>query len=171
MPCLLATVPRTMFPPPSTRPRFTPSEWTALTSSARRSTTVKSIPVPRSPASDSPDSLTRTRRNAKPSTSVAPERESREPADGDLLAHLARDGLDQVTHLLLVVLHERLLQQHPLLVEFLELALGHLLLHRRRLARLLGLLEVDRLFAGHDLGRDAVRRHRERIGGRDVHGH
>src|SRR6476646_8685087 len=61
MPVLDSCEPRTMFPPPITRPTEAPVPNTETTSSARRPTVSKSYPNPLSPANASPDNFTKTR--------------------------------------------------------------------------------------------------------------
>src|SRR5690606_8243434 len=175
MPSWLACVPRTMLPPPITRPMSTPSSCNDWISSVSRSTTGGEMPKPCSPASASPLSF-RTTRPYFSSDAVMGGRslaqlETNEPPDHDLLARLRGYFVDQLTDRLLAgrVLDEHLVEQRRLLEELAQLTLDDLLVQVRRLALLLHLLEIDRLLALDDVRRDLLRRQRQRVHGRDVH--
>src|SRR5215472_6835641 len=144
MPRALPASPRKMLPPPSTMPICTPRACTSRTSSAMPESTSSSMPWPASPASSSPESLSRMRCGLAFNALLGTEAEAREPAHDDVLTGLGRHLLHQVADDDLVVLDERLLEQAHLAVELVELAVHDLVRDRRRLALVLHLLLVDR---------------------------
>src|SRR3990170_1148847 len=112
-----------MLPPPTTRPSWAPVAWTPLSSSVRRSMTMKSIPEPPAccPAKASPEILRRARGYARvAANSAPPELVAHETPDLDFLARLAGQLLDELAHGALVVLHELLLEEDVVLVELLH---------------------------------------------------
>src|SRR5512134_1486611 len=119
--------PRTMLPPPMTRPSETPISARPRISSVIWSTTRGSMPKPRSPASASPEILRRTRRYRSSEGrfmrlgSLA-DLETREPGHFDLLAGLRGHLGDELLDRLVRVLHEGLREKCVLLEELLELA-------------------------------------------------
>src|SRR5215207_7122925 len=177
MPFLDSCEPRTMFPPPITRPTLTPMSATSLISSQNRFTRSKSKTSPLSPASASPDSLRRIREYA---TAVA-------VTGALLLAHLEpREAphrqrrprrlacvIDELTDRLRVIAHPRLIEQRVLRVELVHLPVDDLADHRLGLASGAGLLLVDPALAVDDVALDLVAIDAERNlrhAGRDVLG-
>src|SRR4029450_12097583 len=133
-----------MLPPPTTTAGWIPSSTTATSCCATRAVAASEIPRPDGGAKASPESFSRTRwyvgraspasfmLPVVPSTSVAgqltrllrvlAQAVSRVPPDRDLLAGLGADLVQQRLDRLRVVLHERLIEQHVVLEERLELA-------------------------------------------------
>src|SRR5262249_20193739 len=169
MPRALPARPRKMLPPPSTMPICTPSACTSRTSSASVDRMSSSMPCPASPASSSPESLSRMRCGLAFNASLRPEAEAGEAADDDVLAGLGRHLLDQVADDDLVVLDERLLHEADLAVELVELAVDDLVRDRGRLALVLHLVGVDRALAGDALGGHLFAAHVVRAGRRHLH--
>src|SRR6266545_1071239 len=173
MPCWLAVVPRRILPPPTTKPSWTPRACTAFNSSVSRSMTPTSMPEPpaRWAAQASPETFSRARPYASfPANSAPSELEPGEAAHLDLLAGLAGERLHQIADLDLVVLHERLLEQHVLLVELAQLPLDDLGLDALGFLLLGHLGGVDAPFPLDDLGGNVLHPHGDRPGRRDVQG-
>src|ERR1043166_7337620 len=140
--------PRTMLPPPITRPSAAPVPTTETTSSARRLTVSKSYPNPLSPASASPESLSSTRGYFR--SLIQDDRRSRfaqmvadEPADLHVLAGLGRGLLHEVADRLLGIAHPRLVHQRDVFVKRLHLALDDLVDHVLGLSLGFHLLDKD----------------------------
>src|SRR5690606_11701276 len=176
MPCWLACVPRTMLPPPITRPMSTPSPCSDWISSVSRSTTGGEMPKPCSPASASPESFSTTRLYFRSSAVITRRSLAQlvadEAAHHHVLARLRRGFLHQLADRLLArrVLHEDLVHERLLLVEPAQLTLDDLLVHVLRLALLPDLLQVHGALALHHLGRDLFRRDGQRVHRSDMHG-
>src|SRR5512144_2785740 len=160
-----------MLPPPTTRPSCTPVADTCTSSLASRSMTPKSIPERSPPARASPDLFSRARGYASWPTLLAPELEAREATHLDLLAGLGRERPDQIADGLLVVLDERLLQQHVLLIELLQHALNDLGPDVLRLLLLDHLRLVDAPLPLDHLGRQVLHAHGDRPGRGDLQRH
>src|ERR1044071_3941062 len=152
MPSVLADRPRKMLPPPRTMPTWTPSACTSFTSCASPARISSAMPCPASPASSSPESLSRMRCGFALNASLRAQAEPHESPHDDVLARLRRDLPDQVADRLLVVLDERLLHEAHLGVELVELAIHDLVHDRGRFALVLHLLGVDRALARDALG-------------------
>src|SRR5712691_7663704 len=170
MPRVLADRPRKMLPPPSTTPTWMPSACTSLTSSASPARISSAMPCPASPASSSPDSLSRMRCGLALNASLCAQAEAHEAAHDHVLAGPGRDLLDELVDGLLVVLDERLLHQAHLGVELVELAVDDLVGDRRRLALVLDLLRVDGPFTRDAFRRDFFPAHVIRTRGSGLHG-
>src|SRR5262245_47894725 len=115
MPFLDNCEPRTMLPPPITRPTLTPMSATSFTSSQNRFTRSKSKTSPLSPASASPDNLSSTREYATAVVATGSllltHLESREPTHSERrAAFLARFG-GELANRLRVVAHPGLIEQ------------------------------------------------------------
>src|SRR5262245_4518486 len=134
MPRVSPDMPRQMLPPPITTAISTPrSRRAAWISPAMRATTCASMWCPVSVfSSASPESFRTTRRNgldAMPWTLLLADLHPSEAPDGSVAAQL----LEQLPDRRLRIAHERLLEQHVLLVEAVEATLDDL---RDRVVRL-----------------------------------
>src|SRR5687767_10141256 len=149
-----------MLPPPMTRPTPTPMSAMSLISSQNRFTRSKSNTDPLSPASASPDNLSRTREYATavavtgPSLLThlepheAPDRERR----AGFLAGLRHELLDRLR----LVTDPFLVEQRVLLVELVDLSVNDLAEDVLRLAGVPRLLLIDPPLSVDDLGRDLL---------------
>src|SRR5688572_3562254 len=160
MPFFDSCDPRTMFPPPITRPTLTPMSATSLISSQNRFTRSESRTSPLWPASASPDSLSRMREYA---TAVAvtgalllAHLEACETANCQRRSRRLAGLLDELTDRLGVVTHPRLIEQRVLGVEPVDLTLDDLTEHRFGLACRSRLLLVDAALAVDDVGLDLL---------------
>src|SRR5215218_2549200 len=197
MPAASAVEPRTMLPPPTTTAICTPRSSTSTSWRATPSMRSKPSPKPvAESANASPESFSSTRSYCGlpspasaggPSPAITnatvppvprppgvaglgplPHLEAGEAAQHELLAHLGRVVVQQVLDGLLVVADVRLVEQHDLLVEAVELALDDLLHDVGRLA--LGLGGVDlALLLEHVVGHVLAAQVR-RVGDGDVQG-
>src|SRR5829696_597879 len=151
MPFFDSCDPRTMLPPPITRPTLTPMSATSLISSQKRFTRSKSKTSPLSPASASPDSLSSMREYA---TAVAvtgalllAHLEPREPPHGQRRTRRLARLLDELPDGLGIVTNPGLVEQRVLRVELVDLTLDDLAEHRLGLAGRARLLLVDAALA------------------------
>src|SRR5918993_2549661 len=130
MPFLDSCHPRTMFPPPITRPTLTPMSTRSLISSQNRFTRSKSKTSPLSPASASPDSLSSMREYATAvvvtDALLLAHLEPREaPHDQRGAGFLAGVG-HELTNRLRVIANPRLVEQRVLRIELVDLAVDDL---------------------------------------------
>src|SRR5215831_18231359 len=185
MPVFDRCEPRTMLPPPITRPTDAPVLNTETTSSASRFTVSKSYPKPLSPAKASPDSFSKTRGYFSSGMRVCsslvsasewcpPDLRSQliphEPANLDVLARLGRDLFHQIADRLGRVAHPRLVEQRDVLVERLHLPLDDLVDEMVRLALGLYLLGEDAALGIDLFLRDRLLVDGDRVRGGDVLG-
>src|SRR6516164_1779827 len=130
MPRSASAAPRNIFPPPTTAATCTPALRAWAISSARCATTSGEMPRDSVPANRAPESLTTTRRHGARHSRLSDALCSglvtglvSGPASGladlepgeRLDAHAA--GLEDLSDALLGLLHERLLDEHDVLVE------------------------------------------------------
>src|SRR5271168_3600401 len=120
--CAAAATPRKKFPPPTTRPIWTPVRATSATSVARAATRDASMPKEPSPASTSPLNFRRMRPYFGTELlgcwsigSRIADLEAHEARDGNILAQFRDFGLDHFGDSRRVFLDEGLLVQADLL--------------------------------------------------------
>src|ERR1700729_1079533 len=132
MPASSCTLPRQMFPPPTTMAIETPARRTSAISSAIARVVLTSTPDA-SPVKASPD-IFRSTRAYRDSPSSLPKRVSCKAPHADLLAERPDGTNDQIADAHRVVLDECLVEQAMLLVPLRELAFDDLFGDLRRLA-------------------------------------
>src|SRR5579872_3250754 len=155
MPAAARSMPRMMFPPPTTIASSTPVPWTAAISSASESIRSWSMPKSWSPESASPDSFRRTRSNFAAATGVGCVL-TRLLCHGEALEldHLEPRLAEHVADLAVRVVDPRLLFEHDLLEPLLDPAVDDLAADLLRL-----LLDVRLLLEDVPLRRDLGLRH------------
>src|SRR5512139_1469063 len=195
---LLVCMPRKMFPPPTTRATCTPRAATSRISAERPARTFSSMPYSCRPIRASPDSLSRIRRydgfateppgGAGKSRSPLPELfrhlgcqvvrpllepladlEPDEAPHGDLRARGLPGLREQLPHLPVRVLDERLLHEAEVGEIFLQLPLGDLVQDLVGLPGRPRLVAVDGLLVLHHLRRHVLPADVGRVGRRHLH--
>src|SRR5687768_11395252 len=139
MPFFDSCDPRTMLPPPITRPTLTPMSATSLTSSQNRFTRSKSKTSPLSPASASPDSLSSIREYGTAVAVTGPlllaHLEPREPPECQCRPRRLTRLVDELANPLRVVAHPRLIEERVVLEELVHLPVHDLAEDVLRLSR------------------------------------
>src|SRR6516162_8885173 len=133
MPASSCTLPRQMFPPPTTIAMETPARLTSAISSAIARVVFTSTPVV-SPANASPDIFKRTREKRGPGNSLT-KGVSGEAPYANAFAERADRTMHEVAHAHRIVLDERLIEQAVLLEPLVKFSGNDLLCYFGRLAR------------------------------------